>query len=172
MLNEHSTRLQEPSPGDSDVEHCWLAGFTPAGSSVEIAGISLVHSVDKAAVGAGDSLLLTAWILNATSETLTDVTLVPRSLTNARLDSLQYETQPAETNLKGQTLGPCQSLHYSFKYEVTSEDVEELGSLISALQAQVTSETLGRLHSECDAIVFTCHCCISPPVRHHHLSGS
>lgn len=130
-----------------------LAGFRQSGTGEDIDGISLVYLVDKDVAGAGELLTFTAWILNGTSETLTDVCLRLRSLQNGRADWLQYTSQPSATELAGRVLGPRRSLHYTLSYRVTQEDVTHEDVIISALQAELTSPRDGRIHSECDALV-------------------
>jgi len=100
-------------------------------------------------------MLFTAWILNATSETLLDVRLEMQSFTNSRFERLQYETQPEEKLMTSRVLGPRRSLQYSFTYQLTSRDVAESVLLSSALGVELRSKTLGRLYSECDAVVAT-----------------
>lgn len=131
---------------------CVEAGFINE-TSLEVPGISMVHLVDKSVAFPGDRVFFTVWILNATTETLTDVTLALRSFSNSSLENIQYETQPIERLLKRRTLGPRQSLQYSFSYQITTKDADESGFLISALSADLTSEVMGRLSSECDAFV-------------------
>lgn len=130
-------------------------GFSARDSTLEVPGLSLVHLVNKSTAGAGDKLLFTAWILNSTNETLTDVNLIMRSFTNESLEQLQYDTQPSEKLLKGRVLGPRQSLQYSFTYRVLPGDIADSGLMVSALGAELTSSVRGRLISECDAIVAT-----------------
>ncbi|ALV47844.1 hypothetical protein MB46_19410 (plasmid) [Arthrobacter alpinus] len=130
-----------------------LAGFRQPGSDEDIEGISLVYLVDKDVAGAGELLTFTAWILNGTSDTLTDVCLRLRSLRNGGLDWLEYTSQPSDKDLAGRVLGPRRSLHYTLTYLVTQEDVTHADVIISALQAELTSPRAGRINSECDALV-------------------
>ncbi|WP_104092555.1 hypothetical protein [Arthrobacter sp. GMC3] len=132
-----------------------LAGFTSADSGIEVSGIKLVQLVDTAMAIPGERLHFTTWILNATSETLTEVTLRLRSFTNELADQLQYTTGPCPPVLTGGILEPGESLSYSFSYEVTQRDIQEPGYLISALQSELSSPSLGRLFSECDALINT-----------------
>jgi hypothetical protein len=132
---------------------CPLAGFFAHSGDTEVAGISLVHMAGQDSAKAGDLITFTAWILNATSEALTDVALHLRSFTNEQGDQLDYRTEPRPAELTGRTLGPRQSLRYYFSYEVTDRDVAEPGLLISALQAQLVTPSMGIVFSESDALV-------------------
>lgn len=134
-------------------ESCPLAGFFSPGIATEVAGISLVHIAGQDAAKAGDLITFTAWILNATSEAVTNVSLHLRSFTNEQGDRLEYRTKPQAAELTGRTLGPRQSLRYHFSYEVTDRDVAEPGLLISALRADLVIPNMGTVFSECDALV-------------------
>lgn len=112
-----------------------LCGFTPVGSTVDVAGIHLVHVASQDEAKTGDLVAFTAWILNATTEVLTNVTLRLRSFTNENADQLDYLSQPPANELAGRTLGPRQALTYRFSYKVTERDVQPPGLLISALEA-------------------------------------
>ncbi|WP_150117127.1 hypothetical protein [Arthrobacter sp. ERGS1:01] len=134
-------------------ELCPLAGFFAHRGATEVAGISLVHMAGQESVAAGDLITFTAWILNATAEALTDVTLHLHSFTNEHGDQLGYRTEPPASEMIGRTLGPRQALKYHFSYVATERDVEEPGLLISALKANLVTPRQGRLFSECDALV-------------------
>jgi hypothetical protein len=140
-----------------------LAGFTPPDSDEDVDGINLVYLVDKAEASPGELLTFTAWILNGTAETLTDVSLRLRSLQNGGLDRLRYTRQPNTKELVGRVLGPRQSLSFTLSYRVTAEDQRHQDMIISALQVELTSPKAGRLHSECDAMV-----AVSTPVGVPH----
>lgn len=134
-------------------KQCPLAGFFLPGDASEITGISLVHMASQDTAEAGDLITFTAWILNATTEALTDVSLHLRSFTNEAGEQLEYRTEPCPTEMTGRTLGPRQALTFCFSYEVTQRDLGEPGLLISALRADLVAPNLGRIYSECDALV-------------------
>lgn len=138
-----------------DVEQCPRAGFSLRGSIDEASGIHFIHLVDRPMAEVGELLTYTTSILNATSETLTNVCLQLRSFTNEQMVSLPYATQPSAKELTACVLGPCQSLTYSFTYMVTTRDALSPGLIISALQAELTSPSMGQLYSECDATTYT-----------------
>lgn len=131
---------------------CPMGAFTRPESSEEIQGINLVYLVDRPTAHAGETLTFTAWILNSTAETLTNVCLLPRSLTNGDLDGLAYTEIPTVKELTGRMLGPRQSLCYSMSYKVTDVDAENGGMFTSAVQAELSSHRFGLLVSECDAL--------------------
>jgi hypothetical protein len=134
-------------------DRCPLAPFFPQGGTTEVVGISLAHMAGGDSAEVGDLITFTTWILNATTEALTDVTLHLRSFTNEHGDHLSYRTEPMAAELTGRTLGPRQALKYYFSYEVTQRDVPEPGLLISALRADLVAPSHGRIYSECDAFV-------------------
>jgi hypothetical protein len=140
-----------------------LAGFTPPDSDEDVDGINVVYLVDRAVAGPGELLTFTAWILNGTAETLTDVSLRLRSLQNGGLAQLECISQPSIKELVGRVLGPRQSLSFTLSYRVTEEDQRHQDMIISALQVELTSPNAGRLHSECDAMV-----AVSTPVGVPH----
>ena len=152
-------------------DRCPMAGFFAHGGDTEVAGISLVHMAAQDAAKAGDLVTFTAWILNATSEVLMDVSLHLRSFTNERGDPLEYRTKPQAAELAGRTLGPRQALKYHFSYNVTDRDVEEPGLLISALRAELMPPGKGRIFSECDALV-SIAVPRSPPMSLHSSNQS
>lgn len=130
-----------------------LAGFSQSQGDPEFPGINMTYVADKHTADVGETITFTAWILNSTSEKLTEVNLNLRSFTNSRLDSLQYTTQPEPSEITDRVLPPRRSLSLNFTYVVEAGDVQHAGLLISALQANLLSPSQGRLHSECDAWV-------------------
>jgi hypothetical protein len=142
-----------------------LAGFFPQGGTTGVAGINLVYMAGQDTAEVGDLITFTAWILNATSQVITDVSLHLRSFTNELGDQLKYRTEPQVTEMAERTLAPQEVLKYYFSYEVTKRDVEEPGLLISALQAELESPSKGTLFSECDALVS-----VAPPNANQHSS--
>jgi len=147
------TIRQTVSEANRAPDQCPMAGFFAREGAIEVAGISLVHMAEHDAAKAGNLITFTAWILNATSEVLMDVSLNLRSFTNEQGDRLEYRTKPEAAELTGRTLGPRRALKYHFSYEVTNRDVEEPGLLISALRADLMTPSKGRIFSECDALV-------------------
>ena len=132
---------------------CPLASFTALGLNVEVPGLYMVYASDKATARHGDLLSFSVWIMNSTPETLTDVTVILRSLTNGEMERLEYTTQPHQDALTGGTLGPVGALNHILTYEVTLADANYGDTLISALQVELISPTRGKLVSECDAHV-------------------
>ncbi|MGP9502749.1 hypothetical protein ACT3TS_11115 [Specibacter sp. AOP5-B1-6] len=123
-----------------------------AGSRRDVPEVALVYLADRTEAAVGETVRFTAWLLNATDETLTDISLLPRSLTNGRLDHLAYATTPTAAELSGRTLGPRQCLSFTLTYKPTSTDALDDGLIISALQAELSSPRYGRMRSECDAM--------------------
>jgi hypothetical protein len=61
-----------------------------ATSGPEGPSIALVHYADRSFASVGDTISFTAWILNDSTETLTDVSLIPCSLRNSVAGRLSY----------------------------------------------------------------------------------
>lgn len=114
--------------------------------------IALIHFADRPSAVAGETVSFLAWILNDSSETLTDVALVRRSFTNAHLQTLSYSTEPDIYELNIASLPPGESADFSFTYVVSAQDIAYGGEIVSAMQVRATS-TSGTLWDECDAIV-------------------
>lgn len=130
-----------------------MATFTAPTSGQSLQGLSLVYWVNKSVAHVGDVLTFTARILNSSKESLTGLTLEPRSATDASLDSLSSANQPARKALAGSTLHPASSLTYSFNYEVRPSDVVHGRLLISDMRAALTSDRGVVLRSKCVAKV-------------------
>lgn len=128
-----------------------IAGFSPGHEQPAVPGIHLLYSVDKPTARVGETLTFTAWIVNSTDESLSEVSLSPRSFTNDHLEYLEYTVQPLPHELGGHTVGPQQTLHLAWSFRVTPPVGLAHGLLISALQARVSSPRFGSLVSECDA---------------------
>lgn len=130
---------------------CPLAEFVASGTSDGIEGVSLVHLADSKLVQVGQVVTFTAWILNASSEVLTNVTVELGSFTNEANDTLVFDSQPTDAKLSSQTLLPGRALTHTFTYRVKAADTQHGGLLINALKVRMTSPDHGALVSECDA---------------------
>lgn len=122
-----------------------------AESQRDVPEVALVYLADPAEAAVGETVKFTAWLLNSTDETLTDISLLLRSLTNGRLDHLAYATTPTAAELSGRTLGPRQSLNFTLTYTATAADASGDGPLLSALRTELSSPSHGRLVNESDA---------------------
>lgn len=123
-----------------------------ATSVTDGSSIALVHYADRSLASCGDTIFFTAWILNDSKETLTDVSLILCSLTNAASEKLSYSTGPGSEDLRIPSLAPGESTKFGFAYVVTYADVACGGEIVSAMQVRARSNS-GIHRDECDAIV-------------------
>jgi hypothetical protein len=112
----------------------------------------LVHAADKASARAGETVIFTAWVTNASKSYLRNIQLIPRSFTNEAMEELAYSAKPTPRELHFNKLAPGERAMRSFSYLVTTSDHAHGGTLVSAMQ--VRAHSLGRLvTAEHDAIV-------------------
>jgi hypothetical protein len=123
-----------------------------ATSVTDGSSIALVHYADRSLASCGDTIFFTAWILNDSKETLTDVSISLCSLTNGASEKVSYSTGPNSEDLCVPSLAPGESMKFGFTYVVTQADVAYGGEIISAMQVRARSNS-GIHRDECDAIV-------------------
>ncbi|WP_423183911.1 DUF7507 domain-containing protein [Arthrobacter sp. NyZ413] len=114
--------------------------------------IALIHFADRFTATTGETIAFTAWMLNDSRETLTGVSLIERSFTNANLENLSYDTGPHSEELRRGSLEPGESAELHFSYVVREEDVIHRGEIVNALQVRAVSSA-GVIWDECDATV-------------------
>lgn len=119
-----------------------------------VTGITLVHSCDITHASAGDFVTFSSWIMNDTTEDLHGVSLIPRSFTNAGMESLCYLKQPTPNYCRIGHLKPGETATRTFTYRVTEADVRHGGEIISAMGVVGTTENSESLWDECDAAAY------------------
>lgn len=123
-----------------------------ANSVTDGPSIALVQYADRSLASCGDTIYFTAWILNDSEETLTDVCLILCFLTNAVSEKLSYSAGPSSEDLYIPSLAPGESTKFGFTYVVTPADLTHGGEIVSAMQVRARSNS-GIHRDECDAIV-------------------
>ena len=121
-------------------------------SATNGSSIALVQYADRSLASCGDTISFTAWILNDSEETLTDVSLILCFLTNAVSEKLSYSAGPSSEDLSIPSLAPGESAKFGFTYVVTYADLAHAGEIVSAMQVRARSNS-GIHHDACDAIV-------------------
>lgn len=119
-----------------------------------LTGITLVHSADLLEASPGQTVTFTAWVMNDTNETLSEISLIQRSFTNAGMETLHYLTEPTPSARCHRSLMAGETTSWTFTYEVTEKDLSHGGDLVSAMGIQATSPASVNLWDECDAAVF------------------
>lgn len=119
-----------------------------------LAGITLVHTADTFQASPGQRITFTAWVMNDTSKPLSQVSVIPRSFTNAGMEDLSYTTEPAALARCLNKLWPGETASWTFTYLVTERDLSHGGSLLSAMGVQARNPAAVTLWDECDAEVF------------------
>lgn len=118
-----------------------------------LTGITLVHVADMFEASPSQRITFTTWVMNDTHDTLSEVSLVPRSFTNAGLEDLSYAMEPPAPERRLETLPPGETASWTFTYLVTEQDLSHGGELVSAMGVQARNPTAGTLWDECDAEV-------------------
>jgi hypothetical protein len=117
-------------------------------------GITLVHTADTVEASPGQRVTFTAWVMNDTEEPLSEISLIPRSFTNAGMENLSYATQPPAPARCLAKLPPGKTARWTFTYLVTEWDLSHGGELLSAMGVQARNPAAATLWDECDAEVF------------------
>lgn len=131
----------------SGLEHS--AEIVAAGSANCIVGV--VYFADRDEASPGDTITFTLWVINGAEEVVAEVIVLPRSFTNAGMESLTYTS--AATTLSSGPLSPGETWRVSFTYEVTANDSECGGELISAMFIHAYPTIQSDVWIEADALV-------------------
>lgn len=123
-----------------------------AASVTDNSSIALVQYADRSLASCGDTIFFTAWILNNSEETFSEISLTHCFLTTADSEDLAYTTPPASEELRVPSLAPGESTRFGFTYLVTYLDVIDGGKIVSAMQVRARSNS-GLHRDDCDATV-------------------
>lgn len=127
--------------------------FPRSGVRTGSEGILLIHTADRQLAHPGERISFSTCVINASSEPLEQVCLIPRSFTNAGLGKLTYESRPRTRDLNFGPLAPAAAAGFIFTYTACADDQRNGGGLLSAMMVGARSSSGRRFWDECDALV-------------------
>ena len=140
--------------------HDWLVRSRLSGRSGRhrsptasgLPALSLLHFADKYSARAGETVSFTALIHNASQGPVAAVELISRSLTNANVEQLAFDSHPGPERMTIPYLGSGESVSLDFGYIVRQSDVLHGGEIVSAMEIRFATDC-GWAWDTCEAVV-------------------